>query len=123
MRTLQLAVNNGNAVTERPERPERRRNLRISMPFPVRVRGIAGNGEREEFESEIRNLSAGGLFLHTRYNLGEWKRLFFVLRLSLDSNPANPAPLVAARGEVVRMQPGPGDCPGYAVALRSHKFI
>jgi c-di-GMP-binding flagellar brake protein YcgR len=123
MLRINLAVDKKKPEKNLPACRERRRNPRISAPFPVCVRGITEDGERAQFQAELENLSSGGLFLRTDRNLREWKRLLFVMRLSLDRNPENPAAVVAARGEILRTQAGSRKCAGYAVALKSRRFV
>jgi c-di-GMP-binding flagellar brake protein YcgR len=123
MLRINLAVDKRNTRSNLSERRERRRTLRMSAPFPVWVRGLTENGERGQFQAELENLSSGGLFLRTDRDLRKWKRLLFVMRLSLDRNQESPAAVVAARGEILRTQTGSPNCTGYAVALKSRRFV
>lgn len=105
------------------EKMERRRSLRISAPFPVRVRGISSTGRRLEFYTELENLGAGGLFLNVTQDIRDWKRLRMILWLSLTGNPETPAPVVAARAEVLRIEAQPDQRLGFAVAFTRHRFV
>jgi hypothetical protein len=123
MRELRLVVGNKVVGSSKPGSPERRRNLRIAAPFPALVRGISENGTKTQFHTEIDNLSTAGVFLRTNRNLREWKRLMVVMRLSLDTDQKTPAPVVVARGEILRAEVFDNDCTGYAVALKAGRFV
>ena len=111
------------AVSNRQGNAERRRQLRIAVPFPISVRGISPAGERMQFETKMDNLSTGGLFLRTRNAIQDWKRLTVVMRLAMTKDEATPAPTVVARGEILRMEPGSADDTGFAVALKARRFL
>jgi hypothetical protein len=102
---------------------ERRRQLRIAFPFPIAVRGISPAGERVQFETEMRNLSTGGMYLRTRHDIQDWHHLTVVMRLAMTRDEATPAPTVVARGEILRLEPGSPDGTGFAVALKARRFL
>ncbi len=106
-----------------PIRKERRQTLRITAPFPVRVRGISTTGRHLEFETELENLGAGGLFLKTRHDIGDWRNLTLVMRLALTSESEIPAPIVAARARIVRTDQAHRESAGYAVAFTRSRFL
>ncbi len=108
---------------EEPRKTERRKSLRISLPFPVRVRGLSPTGKRLEFETELENLGAGGMMLRSSHDIRHWKNLTLVMRLSLASDPATPAPMVAARARILREESRPDRRNGFAVAFTRHRFI
>jgi hypothetical protein len=112
---------NGDAIY--PIRKERRHNLRITSPFPVRVRGISPAGKHLEFETELENLGAGGLYMRTRHDIRDWKNLTLVMRLALTSESETPAPIVAARAKIIRTEHAHDGCAGYAVAFTRSRFI
>jgi hypothetical protein len=112
---------NGNGIY--PIRKERRHNLRITAPFPVRVRGISPAGKHLEFETEIENLGAGGLFLRTRHDIRDWKNLTLIVRLALTSESETPAPIVAARAKILRADHAHDGCAGYAIGFTRNRFI
>ena len=115
----QAAIGNG----YHHEKAERRRSLRISVPFPVRIRGISSTGRHLEAYTELENLSAGGLFLKMTQDIRNWKHLRVILWLSLTGNPETPAPVVAARAEVLRIEAHPDQRLGFAVAFTRHRFV
>ncbi len=102
---------------------ERRRSLRITARFPVRVRGISSAGRHLEFETEIENLGAKGLFLKTRHDIREWRNLTLVMRFSLTSESETPAPIVVARARILRTERGSDGCAGYGVAFTKSRFV
>jgi hypothetical protein len=112
---------NGNGI--HPIRKERRQNLRITAPFPVRVRGISPSGRHLEFETEVENLGSGGLFMRTPHDIRAWKNLTLVMRLALTSEPETPAPVVAARARILRTEHAYDGCAGYAVAFTRSRFV
>ena len=102
---------------------ERRRTLRISAPFPIRVRGISAAAERRQFDAEIDNLGAGGLYLRATQDMRTWTRIMIRVRLSLAVEAAGRAPVVAARGAVLRTDIQPDQRLGFAIAFKGYRFI
>ncbi len=102
---------------------ERRRTLRISAPFPIRVRGISAAGERLQFEAELDNLGAGGLYLRATQDIRTWTRIMIRIRLSLAPDAAGRAAVVAARGAVLRTELQPDQRLGFAIAIKGYRFI
>jgi hypothetical protein len=102
---------------------ERRRTLRISAPFPIRVRGISAAGERLQFEAELDNLGAGGIYLRATQDIRTWTRIMIRIRLSLAPDAAGRAAVVAARGAVLRTELQPDQRLGFAIAIKGHRFI
>ncbi len=102
---------------------DRRSKPRISKPFPVRVRGIDGDGHQFEVDVSLDNLSAGGLYLRLSRVVPKGTRLFFLIKFSSGSEDWGPGLKVAARGVVVREQSLLcGDC-GIAVAFTRYRII
>jgi hypothetical protein len=123
MGDLTLVVDNKKGNRNLQRDGERRRQLRISVPFPIAVRGFSPEGERVQFETEMDNLSTGGIFLRTRNAIQDWDRLTVVMRLAMTKDEEMPAPVVVARGEILRMEPGCADGTGFAVALKARRFL
>jgi len=117
------ATTHGNGNRNLHDKQERRRSLRITVPFPVRVRGISPTGKRLEFETEIENLGANGLLLHSVHDIRNWRNLTMVMRLSLAADSAAPAPIVAARAKILRTEPRGERRASYAVAFTRRRFI
>ena len=102
---------------------ERRHTLRTSAPFPVRVRGISAAGERLQFDTELDNLGAGGLYLRATQDIRTWRRIMIRIRLSLAADTAARAPVVAARGTVLRADLQPDQRLGLAIGFKGCRFI
>jgi hypothetical protein len=100
---------------------ERRVDARIQMPYPVIVRGTDCSGEPFEENTHVDDLSAGGLGLKLSHRVLPGSNLFFVFHLSLDGAPA---PRVAARGTVRRVQlTNSSYCDQVGVQFRHHRFL
>ena len=101
---------------------ERRRALRVELPFPVTVRGTDATGEHFTVDAVLDNLSACGLYFRLSRPVAPGAKLFVVVRLALGSEP-EAAPGVAMRGVVVRAELlDDGRC-GVAVSFDSHRFL
>jgi hypothetical protein len=106
-----------------PEAQERRKALRIAAPFPAMVRGTQRSGDRFERETVLDNLSACGLYFSLAQPAVPGARLFIVIRLSIEQTHQLPAPCVAVRGVVLRVDRRPGGMYGLAVAFTRHRFL
>ncbi len=100
---------------------ERRRALRVELPFPVTVRGTDATGEYFTVDTVLDNLSACGLYFRLPRSVAPGAKLFVVVRLALGSEP-EAAPGVAMRGVVVRAELLDGRC-GVAVSFDQHRFL
>jgi hypothetical protein len=102
---------------------ERRHSLRIAVPFPVRIRGVSAAGKRLEFETQLENLGAGGLFVKAAHDISSWKNLTLIMRLSLAESMETQAPVVAARARILRMENRGDGRNGFAIAFTRHRFV
>jgi hypothetical protein len=102
---------------------ERRRALRIELPFPAAVRGVDRAGERFRQEAVLDNLSASGLYLWLARPVEPGTTLFVVVRLATAPDQPLAAPGVAARGVALRVEPQPGGRWGIAMAFRRPRFL
>lgn len=84
---------------------ERRRKPRLYMPFPATVHGVNASGVAFEAHTHLDNLSAGGTYFRITQRVEEGAKVFMVTRLSLDLTGEAPAPRVAIRGVVLRVEP------------------
>ena len=111
--------------TPTPDRPGGggRRHLRIYGPFPAIARGVDANAEVFELRTVLDNLSARGLYMRLARRVKLGAKLFVVTRLSMASTLAVPAPCVAIRGVVLRVELQPDGTYGVAVAFRRHRFL
>ena len=103
-----------------PQDVERRRALRVDLPFPATVRGIDATGERFTLNTQLDNLSACGLYLRLQRPVEPGAHLLLVVRLS---TVPHAGPRVALRGTVLRTEAyDDGRC-GVAVAFDRHRFL
>ncbi len=99
---------------------ERRRALRVDLPFPVTVRGTDALGDHFTSTTVLDNLSACGLYLCLPRPVAPGAKLFLVVRLVPG---AELGPGVAMRGMVVRAELLPDGRYGVAVAFDQHRFL
>src|SRR3990172_5694409 len=102
---------------------ERRSQPRISVDFPVKLRGTDKNGQKFEVETLVKNLSASGLYLQLSQRVEHGENLFMIIQflnpVSVDVEMAR----VAVKGVVVRVEPLPnGEC-GVGVLMKHRRFL
>ena len=104
---------------------ERRRHPRIYDFFPIwiRLRSVDANGAVFIADTVLDNFSAGGLYVRLVRHVAPGARLFGVVRLSTTPAPNVPAPWVALRAVVRRVEPQPDGTWGVAVAFTRHRFL
>lgn len=102
-------------------RHERRKALRIKMPFPALVCGIDTAGRHFEERTVIDNMSAEGLYVRLSHLVAQGSRLFMLVHLA--AAPLERGPSVALRGTVMRTETRPGSRCGYAISFTSHWFL
>jgi len=113
-----------NAPEEAPKTgPENRRHPRIFEPFPAAARGVDANGDPFDINTVLENFSAGGLYLKLPKRLEPGAKLFAVVRLAKAAASEELAPVVAARGVVVRVDPQPDGGHGVAIKFTRHRFL
>ena len=113
--------------TDRPAQPdtgaENRRHPRIFTPFSTTARGVNADGEGFDITTVLENFSAGGLYLRLPERIEPGAKLFAVVHLSTAPVPEGPAPRVALRGVVVRVDlKADGEC-GVAIKFTRHRFL
>ncbi len=99
---------------------ERRRALRVDLPFPVTVRGPDALGDHFTSTTVLDNLSACGLYFCLPRPVAPGAKLFLVVRLVPGPELG---PGVAMRGVVVRAELLPDGRYGVAVAFDQHRFL
>ncbi len=99
---------------------ERRRALRVDLPFPVTVRGTDALGDHFTSTTVLDNLSARGLYFCLPRPVAPGAKLFLVVRLVPG---ADAGAGVALRGGVVRAELLPDGRYGVAVAFDQHRFL
>jgi hypothetical protein len=97
--------------------------LWIAMPFPAVIRGVDTSGDRFEVSAVLDTLSTGGLYVRLGRPVQTGATVFVVVRLSIRPDPAAPAPSIAARGWVARVQQQADRTYGIAVAFTRHRFL
>ena len=102
---------------------EQRRQPRMYEPFPTTARCVDANGEGVNINTVLDNFSAGGLYLRLPQRIEPGGKVFAVVRLTTAVASEAPAPLVAVRGVVLRVDPEPeGGC-GVAIRFTRHRFL
>ena len=101
---------------------ERRRHARLHALFPARVRSVDAGREAFEIHTLLDNFSAGGLYVRLERRLEPGTRFFATVRIS--TAPAGvPAPHVAIRGVVLRVESYSNGLYGIAVRFTRYRFL
>lgn len=95
--------------------------LRIEIPFPALVRGVDVHQQAFEAQTLLDNLSANGLSLRLTRCVELGATLFIVLRLGVQ--PDAPAPRVALRGVVQRVEPNSDATCTVAILFSHYRFL
>ncbi|MBC7932770.1 MAG: PilZ domain-containing protein [Rubrivivax sp.] len=99
---------------------ERRRHLRICLPFPATVEGLNEEGAPFQFDTLLDDLSAGGLYLRVVEHVKKDNELSVTARLSTVTNRGV---VVRLTGKVLRVEPKPGGAFGVAMRIEERLFI
>jgi hypothetical protein len=100
----------------------RRRGERLEAPFPILIRGVNAQGDTFARETVLDSFSAHEFVVRLPWRLLPGARVFAVVRLSL-APPAVPAPRVALRGLVLRVDPPWDGMYRTAVQIIRHRFL
>jgi len=103
------------------EEVERRKKPRIYIPFLIRVRGVDAEGKAFTVDTVGNDISTGGLYLQLPFRVNRGEKLFAVIRLSTSQD--EDALRVAARGRIVRVEPGSQERYGVAVAFINYRCM
>lgn len=100
---------------------ERRQRPRINNPLPVLVRGTNDQGEPFQFNSIVKDISAGGLCAIAPESLKIGEKLYLHVRFAqADANPTQAAK-ASLRGVVLRSKERPDGTCLFAVSfLQKH---
>ena len=98
------------------ELEDNRSELRIEVPFEAKVRGIDAEVNTFKSVSALDNLSSRGLYLRLPSNVKEGSKLLVIISFSPDGH-------IAARGEVLRVEPQPDGKYGVALKFTQHRFL
>ena len=97
---------------------ERRSTPRFFKSYPARVQGINGNGETFNTESELDNLSEGGLYLWLpKQRVEPGMKLSIIFWTSVTHADDLSAPHVEVQGRVLPTELHPDAMYGVAVAI------
>ena len=102
---------------------ERRRAIRVDASFPATLRGTDRTGERFTQAVVLDSLSACGLYLRLARPVELGASVFVVVRLSTAPADVAPAPNVAFRGTVRRVELQDDSRYGLAVEFTRHRFL
>ena len=102
---------------------ERRLKPRIYDSIPLRVRRVEEKGKRYEFESVACDLSAGGIRLTAPSAVEKGEKLTFLIRFSLFGSMPAVAPILLAKGVVLRSHKRPDGSYQFAAAFTRHRFL
>jgi PilZ domain len=101
--------------------PEQRRQPRIDVAFRTTVRGVDEQGHRFEEQTQLDNLSAGGLYLRLLHSVAPDARLFVAFRFAEESDA--PALRVAVHGLVRRVERQADGRSGVALMFQHHRIV
>ncbi len=102
---------------------ERRRSLRLKMPFLTVVRGRDADNQVFKERALLDNFSTCGLYLRLPRYIEHGQRILAVVRLVINSADAIAAPCVAFHGIVVRVEPQMDGTYGLALSSTRHRFL
>jgi PilZ domain-containing protein len=103
--------------------PDRRIKPRIQERFPVTVRGVDTSGHPFRTETELENLSTGGVYLRVANAVENGARLSIVVLFTNTPGEKSSSAQMAADGVVLRSEPQlDGSC-GLGVVFKEHRFL
>lgn len=100
---------------------DRRVQPRLTKSYLALIRGVDAWGQLFEDNTNLVNLSSGGVYFHLWRLVKPDTRLFVVFRFSTTSRV--PAACVALSGIVRRVEPQADFCYGIALAMQNHRFL
>jgi len=103
---------------------DRRSKSRLACNYPARVRGYDPDGRKFDEQTVLSNLSASGVFLHLNQKTEPGKDMFVLINLSQQPRVSGRTGFsIAARGVIVRSEPGPEGGFGVAIAFKKYRLI
>ena len=102
---------------------ERRTKPRMICAYSALVRSYGAGKKRFQASGTITNLSAAGFYIQVNEKIEPARDVFVTFSFSPNSNLSSPSPLVAARGQIIRMEPCLDGTYGVAVKLMKHRFL
>ncbi|MFN8006959.1 MAG: PilZ domain-containing protein [Terriglobia bacterium] len=103
--------------------PERRAKPRITVSFPMTVRGVDAKRQPFEIETVSSNMSLSGIHFFVLNEIEIGITLSFIIRLSTMETLQLPSPRLRVSGTVVRVEPQPDGRMGVAAVIDRHQFI
>lgn len=105
-----------------PER-ERRSTPRLSASFPAAVVGAGATGGVFEVNTQLDNISAGGLYLRLDRRVEPGATLLVVVHLCAAGRETRDTSRVSIDGLVLRSESDPGGHCGLAIKITNHRFL
>jgi Tfp pilus assembly protein PilZ len=103
---------------------ERRLKPRISVSFPVLLRGMNEAGQKFEAQGIMMNLSASGVYLCTEKFLPIGDQVFLIVQFSKANNEDDPKKnCLTTVGTVVRVDSTTNQTYGIAIAIDHYRFV
>lgn len=102
---------------------ERRGKPRVTCSYPATLRGSGDDGSRYDARAVLSNMSASGMYIFTKRPLRLGARIFIVVRMSTRPLGMANLPQLAARGNVVRVEPRVDGAYGVALKLNRYRFL
>ena len=102
---------------------ERRRKVRINIPFPAVVEGVDKTGKHFKVNTVLDNLSKEGTYFRLFPPVDEGRQLNIVFRLSTSADADDSSPKIAVQGKVLRVEQRSGGGYGIAVRLDPARFL
>ena len=101
---------------------ERRRQQRISGPFPATVKGTDKDGKSFAADTVIDNINSDCLYVRLLTRLERGANLSVAFRLSIAADKVATSPRVEVKGEVIRVDSMPPDGQGVVIAYKLRRF-
>src|SRR5436305_12434240 len=102
---------------------DRRKRLRVEIPFPAKVQGMTAEGKAFEVYTLLDNLSSSGLYMRLNRRMKPGDSLSAVLTLAPPSVNEEPNGQVAVLGVVQRVEETGDGLFGIAMNFTSYKFL
>jgi hypothetical protein len=105
-----------------PITPDKRKNLRISMPFHAKVHGVDSHGKTFIIETVVDNICADGLYMRIVPSVERGTKLSIDVGLRTTSHVTPETPHFTVDGTVLRTERKLGGACGVAVSFANVWF-
>ena len=102
---------------------DRRLSPRVCVPYPARLWGRDMGGRSVKEDTQVDNLSSGGLYLRSTHPIENGAHISVAVRLSVASAGVSPALRLAAQGRVVRVEPMTDGTCGLAIEFTRRRVL